>query len=52
MKVDMSPAAIAARLRQVEQLRRLCLSLGKARPVGEAGEVAGNKSERKDKPAS
>ncbi len=32
MKVDMSPQAIASRLRQVSQLRRLCLSLGKAKP--------------------
>ncbi len=28
--VDMSPAAIDARLRQSSQLRRLCLSLGQA----------------------
>ena len=28
-KVDMSPEAITARLRRIEQLRRLCLSLGK-----------------------
>ncbi len=35
MKVDMSPEAVTARLRRVEELRRLCLSLG------EAGEKAG-----------
>jgi hypothetical protein len=33
MKVDMSPEAVTARLKLVSQLRRLCLSLGKARPV-------------------
>ncbi|MCX5896299.1 MAG: hypothetical protein NTZ51_10775 [Proteobacteria bacterium] len=34
MKVDMSPHAITVRLRRVSQLRRLCLSLGKARFAG------------------
>jgi hypothetical protein len=29
-KVDMSPEAVTARLKRIEQLRRLCLSLGKA----------------------
>jgi hypothetical protein len=33
MKVDMSPEAVTARLKLASQLRRLCLSLGKARPV-------------------
>lgn len=33
MKVDMSPKAVTARLKLVSQLRRLCLALGKARPV-------------------
>ena len=28
-KVDMSSKAITARLKRIEQLRRLCLSLGK-----------------------
>ena len=32
MKVDMSPEAVTARLKLASQLRRLCLSLGKARP--------------------
>jgi hypothetical protein len=32
-RVDYSEAAITLRLRQVSQLRRLCLSLGKAKPV-------------------
>lgn len=31
-KVDMSPAAIARRLREVEQLRRLCSKLAALRP--------------------
>lgn len=28
-KVDLSPQAITVRLKRIEQLRRLCLSLGK-----------------------
>ena len=37
MKVDLSPQAVTGRLRQVEALRRLCLSLARA---GVAREVA------------
>ncbi len=33
MKFDMSPEAVTARLKLASQLRRLCLALGKARPV-------------------
>lgn len=33
MKVDMSPEAVTIRLKRVSQLRRLCLELGKMRPV-------------------
>ena len=33
MKVDMSPEAVTARLKLASQLRRLCLALGKARPL-------------------
>ena len=33
MKVDMSPKAISTRLKLVSQLRRLCLSLAKAKPA-------------------
>jgi hypothetical protein len=33
MKVDMSAQAIATRLKRVSQLRRLCLSLAKAKPA-------------------
>ena len=36
MKVDMSPEAVTARLKLASQLRRLCLALGKARPVKQA----------------
>jgi hypothetical protein len=32
MPTDYSPQAIATRLKRVEQLRRLCLSLSKAKP--------------------
>jgi len=31
-EIDLSAAAITGRLRRVEQLRRLCISLGCARP--------------------
>lgn len=44
MKVDMSAAAVTARLKLTSQLRRLCLSLGKAKPV-EAGAKAAGKPE-------
>lgn len=37
MKVDMSPPAVTARLREVEALRRICLSLARA---GVAQDVA------------
>lgn len=33
MKVDMSPEAVSIRLKRVSQLRRLCLELGKMKPV-------------------
>lgn len=33
MKVEMSAKAISVRLKRVSQLRRLCLTLAKARPV-------------------
>jgi hypothetical protein len=33
MKVDMSAKAVTARLKRVSQLRRLCLSLAKAKPI-------------------
>jgi len=38
MKVDMSPEAVTARLKLVSRLRRLCLALGKARPVDHPAE--------------
>ena len=34
--VDYSDKAITQRIRQVSQLRKLCLSLGKAKPVAPA----------------
>mgnify|MGYP001221464687 CR=1 FL=1 len=34
MKPDMSPQAVTLRLRRTSQLRRLCLSLAKAKPTG------------------
>ncbi len=33
MKVDMSPEAVTMRLKLVSQLRRLCLALGKGKPL-------------------
>ena len=33
MNVDMSAKAVTTRLRRVSQLRKLCLSLAKAKPV-------------------
>lgn len=33
MRVDMSAKAVTTRLQRVSQLRKLCLSLMKARPV-------------------
>jgi len=35
-EVDMSSEAITRRLRQVEQLRRVCLSLMRAKPITNA----------------
>lgn len=36
MKVDMSPEAVTIRLKRASQLRRLCLELGKMKPVASA----------------
>ena len=44
MEVDMSDKAVTGRLKRVEQLRHLCLSLGKAKVIG--------KVEPKNTPAS
>ena len=33
MKVDMSSRAVTVRLKRVSQLRRLCLALGKTKPI-------------------
>ena len=35
--VDYSDRAISQRIRQASQLRKLCLSLGKAKPVKQPG---------------
>lgn len=40
MKVDMSAKAVTARLKLTSQLRRLCLSLGKAKPVEPVAKAA------------
>jgi hypothetical protein len=41
-KVDMSANAVTARLKRVAQLRRLCLSLRKAKPHPEEHKGKGN----------
>lgn len=33
MSVDYTEAAVTERIRQVSQLRKLCLSLGRAKPI-------------------
>jgi hypothetical protein len=33
MKVDMSSRAVTMRLKRVSQMRRLCVALGRSRPV-------------------
>jgi hypothetical protein len=38
MKVDMSPKAVTVRLKRVSQLRRLCVALGKGKPIEKAPE--------------
>ena len=40
MSTDMSPKAVATRLRRASQLRRLCLSLGKAKRLDRDGLAA------------
>ena len=40
MKVDMSAKAVTGRLKLTSQLRRLCLSLGRARPVEPGAKAA------------
>ncbi|MEA2203264.1 MAG: hypothetical protein QOE77_40 [Blastocatellia bacterium] len=42
-QADMSPAAITTRLRRVSQLRRLGLSLRKAKPKTESDRVEGRR---------
>jgi len=53
MKVDMSAKAVTARLKLTSQLRRLCLSLGRARPVEAATDLAAKPALRlKNQPRS
>ena len=46
MNADMSPHAVTVRLIRVSQLRKLCLSLARARPVESSA-----KSQTTDNPA-
>jgi hypothetical protein len=51
MRVDMSPKAVTVRLKRVSQLRRLCLSLGKAQPAeAPVGPTSKSASTLKDEP--
>ena len=52
MKVDMSESAIAIRLRRVSQLRRLCLSLSKAKPLASSAGSANSKEAANQRRAS
>lgn len=36
MKVDMSPKAVTVRLKRASQLRRLCVALGRGKPIEKA----------------
>lgn len=42
MKVDMSHEAVTIRLKRASQLRRLCLELGKMKPVASTKTVGSN----------
>lgn len=42
MDVDMSPEAVTMRLKRASQLRRLCLELGKMKPVVSIGRTDGD----------
>ena len=48
--VDMSPKAVTARLRQISQLRRFALSLGKAKFPHPAEERSGGTQSNQDEP--
>jgi hypothetical protein len=50
-KVDMSSEAITRRLKQVDQLRELCLSLMKAKKIhDEKSKNVSHKDEKQEKP--
>ena len=42
MKVDMSLEAVTIRLKRASQLRRLCLELGKMKPVASTNTTGGD----------
>lgn len=52
MRVDMSAAAVALRLKRASQLRRLCLSLGRAGKAAAAVEPPSRPQERGQGPAN
>lgn len=41
-RIDLSPEAVTRRLRRVEELRRLCLALARARPAQDGPEPQGS----------
>lgn len=45
-KTDMSAKAVAARLKRVAQLRRLCISLGKSKPASGSSRDVGGRAEK------
>jgi len=50
MDVDMSPAAVALRLKRTSQLRSLCLELGKMKPVVSIGTTDAYKADQDIQP--
>lgn len=49
MSVDISPKAVTLRLKQVSQLRRLGLSLGKAPLAGDSAKPRADESSMRDR---
>jgi hypothetical protein len=45
-KPDMSARAVTVRLKRVSQLRRLCLSLAKAKPADPRGPAGSEKTQK------
>jgi len=52
MNVDMSPIAVTIRLKRVSQLRRLCLELGKMKPVASETTQSGDTRVVNERPVS